>query len=408
MLAGTAALVMGVIAKVTGTERAEATHGSAPAGAAPGMDTIALHVGQTNPATASTLLNLNSGGAAVALRVNNNVAGIGVDGRSTSSFGMLGVSSSNAGVFGSSTSDLGVYGASSGGAGVGVGVYGDCSAGVGVQGRSTAAGVGVRGQSVTGFGILGFSDSNAGVFGSSNSNLGVYGQSTGAAGLGVGVFGDCAAGNGVQGRSSGAGTGVYGQSSTGVGVSGYSPSGLAGRFDGATLVNGNFTATGTVAVSGDLVVQGQKSALVPHSDGSMRLVYCIESPESWFEDFGEAMLEQGTADVALDRDFAETVHTNHYQVFLTEYADTGGLFVVNRTPTGFRVQARRGLDRAAFGYRIVAKRKDVEGKRLDRVTAPVGPNSSRNQVPGAAAKPANPRFEALPAVRTEVPKAPGR
>jgi len=34
------------------------------------------------------------------------------------------------------------------------------------------------------------------------------------------------------------------------------------------------------------VIGGPKSAAVPHPDGTLRRLYCVESPESWFEDFG--------------------------------------------------------------------------------------------------------------------------
>src|SRR5215207_3856366 len=66
----------------------------------------------------------------------------------------------------------------------------------------------------------------------------------------------------------------------------------AGAFYGPLVVSGNFT-----------VVGGAKSAAVPHPDGSHRRLYCVESPESWFEDFGSAKLICGEAVVALDRDF---------------------------------------------------------------------------------------------------------
>jgi hypothetical protein len=37
-----------------------------------------------------------------------------------------------------------------------------------------------------------------------------------------------------------------------------------------------------------LLVSGTKSAAVPFPDGSQRALYCMESPELWFEDFGVA------------------------------------------------------------------------------------------------------------------------
>ena len=48
-----------------------------------------------------------------------------------------------------------------------------------------------------------------------------------------------------------------------------------------------------------------------------RRLYCMESPESWFEDFGEATLVCGEASIPLDPDFAAVVDTAKYHVFLT-------------------------------------------------------------------------------------------
>jgi len=63
-----------------------------------------------------------------------------------------------------------------------------------------------------------------------------------------------------------------------------------------------------VLVDGDLTVTGAKGAVVPHPDGSRRLLCAIESPESWFEDFGEGQLEDGAAHIDLDSDFGMLTH----------------------------------------------------------------------------------------------------
>ena len=44
-----------------------------------------------------------------------------------------------------------------------------------------------------------------------------------------------------------------------------------------------------MTIEGDLtIVGGTKSAAVPHTVGSYGQMYCMESPESWFEDFAPA------------------------------------------------------------------------------------------------------------------------
>jgi hypothetical protein len=100
-------------------------------------------------------------------------------------------------------------------------------------------------------------------------------------------------------------------------------------------------------------------------------LYCVESPESWFEDFGEAALVAGTAAVALDLDFAAVVDTTKLYVFLTPYVAGNGLAVTARTATGFTVtEMGGGKSGSGFAYRVVAKRKDVPSPRLAKVTLP--------------------------------------
>jgi hypothetical protein len=59
-----------------------------------------------------------------------------------------------------------------------------------------------------------------------------------------------------------------------------------------------------------------------------------------------------------------------YQVFLTEYDSHTALYVTDRTPAGFTVRSDRGAASGVFGYRVVAKRKDIPGPRLEKVTPP--------------------------------------
>jgi hypothetical protein len=144
--------------------------------------------------------------------------------------------------------------------------------------------------------------------------------------------------------------------------------GVVGRGDPlAGLFSGN------VVVVGDLVVHGRKSAAVPHSVGGYRRLYSVESPESWFEDFGEARLKGGRATVRVDRDFAAVVKKGAYHVFLTPYGDSSGLFVARRTATLFEVREHgRGHSNVKFSYRIAAKRKDVKPERFGEAALPKG------------------------------------
>jgi hypothetical protein len=95
-------------------------------------------------------------------------------------------------------------------------------------------------------------------------------------------------------------------------------------------------------------------------------MFAMESPENWFEDFGLAQLQEGVASVAIDPDFLQTVNTETgYHVFLTPNGNCLGLYVANKTPTGFEVrELSGGKSDVAFDYRIVARRRGHEGKRM--------------------------------------------
>jgi hypothetical protein len=111
--------------------------------------------------------------------------------------------------------------------------------------------------------------------------------------------------------------------------------------------------------------------VVVHPDGTHRTLCALESPESWFEDFGRAELSDGRAEVALDIDFAALVDTGDYHVFLTAEGQSSGLYVSARMPSAFEVREQAdGRSTLDFSYRVVARRADVPHERLATVTPP--------------------------------------
>jgi hypothetical protein len=123
-------------------------------------------------------------------------------------------------------------------------------------------------------------------------------------------------------------------------------------------------------VNGDFVVtNGSKSALVETASYGKRLLYAVESPGNWFEDFGSATMVRGRAVVKLDPVFCETVNTAEpYHVFLTAKGDCEGLYVTHQTAGSFEVaELRKGDHTVTFDYRIIAKRKGFEDVRLAEV-----------------------------------------
>jgi hypothetical protein len=351
-----------------------------------------LILGNLNTSNSVTTLNRNGSATNTALTVVNQNGsgirgegsgnGIGVRGNSHHFYAVYGSAPYGVAVGGFATTGQGVWGESNSG----IGVRGQSKSQVGVSGVSdTAAGVhghadnatGVFGSSVNRSGVFGNSSHGlAGVLGNSRDNLGVAGtsiQSVGVAGFSenaIGVFGEAKPRGlaekprvtfGVLGRSQRAdGRGVVGVSQDGVAVGGVTTSGFAGFFEGNVAVKGNFT-----------VFNGAKSAAVQHPDGSYRRLYALESPESWFEDFGRGEMIDGRAQIDLDPDFAALVLSDSYHVFLTPEGDSNGLYVNSRTPRGFVVQEQQGgRSSLQFSYRVVAKRKDIPGERLAKVEVP--------------------------------------
>jgi hypothetical protein len=350
-------------------------------------------------------------------------SGNGVSGNATATTGFT------AGVYGHSVSNQGS------------GVYGESDQWVGVGGMGANLGVWGDTASTSGSGVAGYADATSG-----NTN-GVYGESASTGGNGVqgsaiattgnayGVNGATATqgfGAGVAGAAwapTGNAFGVFGQTaSTGgsavfgvanatsgapTGVVGFldSPNGVAGQFvahTGSGLIlqglSGSagtqvFTvdASGNLDISGNLTVAGSKSARVKLQNGQEVALYAVESPENWFEDFGTARLQGGTAQVSLESAFLQTVDTStDYHVFLTANGNCRGLYVANKTAAGFEVRELGGGSASvAFDYRIVAHRRGFENSRLQEVTLPQGPKDMQARFAGVqmiehAARPATP------------------
>ena len=116
----------------------------------------------------------------------------------------------------------------------------------------------------------------------------------------------------------------------------------------------------------------------------------------------------GRARVQLDRDFAVLIHGDHYQVFPVPAGDCKELYVTNKTPTGFEVrEVQGGTSSLAFSYRVVAKRQDIAGPRLEKVDIPPAPpRPAAPQPPPAIPALESPRVD--PNAQPHERGAPGR
>jgi hypothetical protein len=290
--------------------------------------------------------------------------------------------------------------------------------GVAVEGDAVAAGTG------TSWGVLGTTESSAstatGVYGIALSTTGSPSGVLGITGspAGIGVFGRQGTPESSTGKSlAGNGAGTWGDGgSSQYGVIGTVDNYTAGLFLNNdpvdyTLYAGNLnsagpsfvainTANGTycnVDSGGNLNCTGSKNAVVP-IDGGNRIVAmsAIESPKNWFEDFGSAELSSGSAVVALDPDFIQTVNTEReYMVIPVPNGECKGLYVTNKTATSFEVrELGGGTSSIRFDYRIVALRRKYEDVRFADHTSDPDPRkmmermrAERPQAPGSHESP---------------------
>ncbi len=397
LIAGAAALVAGLAAKgMSESTRVAAADGNPIViGAADNSGTVVTALSSNNTTDVLRIINFGTGAGLHGLAGS----GIGVFGESDTGPAVRGVSGPNGSEDGVRGIANGTGRGVSGFAGTGIGVQGNASGtGKGVEGLAMS-GIAVNGQSQTGPGVRGttaagsaddggrfLADKGRGAAGFSNTGYGVYGS--GSAGIGVyGVSGGGSSPFGVVGTVTAApGFGLFGIVNVagavgfagGAGIAGA----IAGQFSGpVNIYNSVPGANGDLYVQGNQTASGTKSAAVPHPDGSHRLLYCMEAPEAWFEDFGTGTITGGKAEVKLDPDFAAVVDTSTLHVFLTPHNGDHNLHVAGRSASGFTVGASTSAEAAArgakatdasgtFTYRVVAKRKDVIAERLAKFTVP--------------------------------------
>jgi hypothetical protein len=295
--------------------------------------------------------------------------------------GVMAFGAPGIGVFGSSTSGaFGVQGSSAGQA-----VRGDGGR-FGVVGNGTATGVDGTGT----FGVVGKGTA---------TNVDGQGSPIGSASFGVVGVGSAVsvwAGDGTRGTG---GIGVFavpGPNFTSGGIT-FTP--WAGRFDGPVWVHTAGGAIGDLTVDGSLLVLGAtKASVVPHPDGSRRVMHCMEAPESCFEDIGRAQLREAVARVDIDPDFAAVSGLgDDYHVFLTAEGPSNGLYVSDRTSTGFEVREQgEGTSDISFSYRIVTKRADKRSRRLEPIELPSAAGEAAGEAAGTEAEPPPPAVPASP------------
>jgi hypothetical protein len=260
----------------------------------------------------------------------------------------------------------GVIGSSNTANGAGVYAYTNQPSGSGAYGTAQAGGTGVYGISDSGFGVYGTSTSGLGVYGNSSGGYGVLGVSTK-----VGFAG-------ITGITTTAGVPAFAGGSA-------TPAADAAQFGGGVFIDCTTVAGGKFVVN----PMSAKFGTVQHTDGSLRLMASMEAPESWAVDVGEGQLTSGHASVKLDADYAAVIEGAGYRVFVMPEGETKGLYVTNKTASGFEVhESGGGTSSVGFTWLVAAHPRNQKSERLQKFVAPTAlhPDLPKPPVPVPAPK----------------------
>jgi len=303
--------------------------------------------------------------------------GSGVSGRTK--FNSTSAANARAGVIGNDLSTSGIFDS---------GVLGVSVRGTGVSGQSTS-GPGVSAISSTGVGVQATSSSWTGaniIGGYSNSGLdeffpalSITGSSAGGFLYGTDLIDACQVGiSSVECYSNNA---LFRVDYLGDVISSKGNVGATnGQFSGALSV-GTFTlpASGDINITGEYLKAGScvSGCVAATKTSAGRAVgsYAAQETVPSIEDFGEAQVVNGQARVSLGADFVNVIDGRaNYMVFITPEGDNRGVYVSNKTPSGFAVhESQGGRSTFAFSYRVVAKPFGAARPRLPVVVESLGP-----------------------------------
>lgn len=241
----------------------------------------------------------------------------------------------------------------------------------GAGSSSTGADIGVFGTAAT------VATGTGGVFAGNNSGYSTLAGGSGVAGTGVttGVFGTANSGGAGTGGVFGGnnlttttlagGSGVAGTGAS-VGVAGFIQNNAAGSMGGYFQRNGGTFIARVCENNGgtDQKIRGTGAVATVIKDlqGNEVTMFCPESPEVLFQDFGQSQLVNGHATISLDPIFTSNVTINEkhpLRVIIQLEGDCNGVFVTNKTSTGFEVkELNGGSSNVAFTYFVTANRAD--------------------------------------------------
>jgi hypothetical protein len=224
-----------------------------------------------------------------------------------------------------------------------------------LDGEYTVNGYNTNPAASTGGGVFGqaWSATTIGVMGTNNNVNG-----TGIVGTGNGLISSILP-NGSGAAFSGASYGTLSRSENVGGLraaevlicnngAGVAQQHLAGAYVGATLYK--------------IIGPGVVSTVVTVNESDNVTLHAPETPEAYFQDYGEGQLNSGFAHINLDTLFAKIVCINEkhpMRIYIQLEGDCNGVFVENKTKDGFDVkELNGGKSNSKFQWTIICNRAD--------------------------------------------------
>jgi hypothetical protein len=142
-----------------------------------------------------------------------------------------------------------------------------------------------------------------------------------------------------------------------------------------------------IAYAGSAIVSNvPKSTEIKDASGTERMLFCNESPEVMFEDYGQGQLVNGNAHIDLDPLLAKNViisEKHPLRVYIQLEGDCNGVFVTNKSVSGFDVkELMHGTSNATFQWHIICNRANEAGayhnfadKRFPVGPGPIAPKN---------------------------------
>jgi hypothetical protein len=116
------------------------------------------------------------------------------------------------------------------------------------------------------------------------------------------------------------------------------------------------------AVNRKIIGPGTVNTIVKDTQGNLVALSCPEAPENLFQDYGHGQLTNGSAHISIDPILSTNIAVNAdhpLRVFVQLEGDCKGVYVTNKTATGFDViELNGGNSNVAFSYTLVANRAD--------------------------------------------------